>query len=348
MKPFVSIIVPVRNEKTHIHRCLQSIVRQDYDRRFFEILVVDGASTDGTREIIQKFQRQHEHITLINNPRGIVPISLNLGLQRAKGDIVIRVDGHASITPNYISACVKVLRRTQADCAGGAIASVNEDRDGRAIALAMSSKFGVGNSHFRVADYEGYVDTLAFGAYKREVFERIGTFDEELVRCQDDEFNYRLRKNGGKLYLSPQIKSFYYPRSNLKKLWRQYFQYGVWKIRVLQMHPTVMQARQFAPVAFVLALLIPGLAAPFLALARWAFAGIVSLYSFGAVAHAFNLWRRTANCSFGVLLASFPTLHLSYGTGFLIGLIKFRKRWGEKPARARLAPIPAFVPEYTV
>jgi glycosyltransferase involved in cell wall biosynthesis len=348
MTPFVSLIVPVRNEKTHIHRCLESIVHQDYDRRFFEILVVDGASTDGTREIIEKFRRRHKNLTLINNPRGIVPISLNLGLQRAKGEIIIRVDGHASITPNYISACVSVLRRTQADCAGGPIASVNEDKDGRAIALAMSSKFGVGNSHFRIADYEGYVDTLAFGAYRREVFERIGVFDEELVRCQDDEFNYRLRKNGGKLYLSPQIKSFYYPRTNLKKLWRQYFQYGVWKIRVLQMHPTVMQARQFAPVALVLALLIPGFAAPFLALACWAFAGIVSLYSVVAVGYAFNLWRRTENCSFRVLLASFPTLHLSYGTGFLIGLIKFRKRWREKPARARLTPIQATVPEYTV
>jgi GT2 family glycosyltransferase len=179
------------------------------------------------------------------------------------------------------------------------------------------------------------------------VFERIGVFDEELVRCQDDEFNYRLRKHGGKLYLSPNIKSFYYPRTNLERLWRQYFQYGVWKIRVLQMHPTVMQARQFAPVALVLALFIPGLAAPFLALARWAFAGIVSLYSIVAVAQAFTLWRRTENCSFAVLLAAFPTLHLSYGTGFLIGLIKFRKRWREEPARARLAPSGTPVPEYS-
>jgi hypothetical protein len=148
--------------------------------------------------------------------------------------------------------------------------------------------------------------------------------------------------------LSSKIKSFYYPRTNLKKLWRQYYQYGVWKIRVLQMHPTVMQPRQFAPVALVLALLIPGLTAPFLALALWAFAGIISLYSFVAVAYAFNVWRRTENCSFGVLLASFPTLHLSYGTGFLMGLFKFRKRWGEKPARAKLAPVQAPVPEYTV
>jgi len=218
MKPFVTVIVPERNEEKFITRCLESILHQDYGPEYFEVIVVDGISTDKTCEIIRHLQHEHGNLHLLDNPRRIVPTVLNLGLQRAQGEIIIRVDGHATIAPDYISRCVEMLAETNADCVGGPINSISENADGRAIALAMSSKFGVGNSRFRVADgYEGYVDTLAFGAYKRSVFERIGFFDEELVRCQDDEFNYRLIKNGGKIFMTPKNFLLLFPAHEFEK-----------------------------------------------------------------------------------------------------------------------------------
>ena len=328
MKPFVTVIVPERNEEKFISRCLESILHQDYGNQNFEVIVVDGLSTDKTGAIIRGLQREHGNLHLLDNPRRIVPTALNLGLQRAQGEIIIRVDGHATIAPDYITRCVEMLEATKADCVGGPINSISEDAGGRAIALAMSSKFGVGNSRFRVADgYEGYVDTLAFGAYKRSVFERIGFFDEELVRCQDDEFNYRLIKNGGKIFMTPKISSCYFPRTNLKKLWRQYYEYGMWKIRVLQKHSSVMQPRQFVPPLFVLALSLLAVFSLFAFPVRVALAGMLALYAITASSCALSLWASNENCAFPVLLAAFPILHISYGSGFLVGLLKFRKKW---------------------
>jgi len=334
VKPFVSIIVPVRNEEKFITRCLDSIMSQDYGHRFFEVVIVDGVSTDKTREIIQNFQRQYGNLILLSNPQRFIPVALNLALPRAKGEIIIRVDGHATIAPDYISQCVNVLESTRADCVGGAIASTHENENGRAIALAMSSHFGIGNARFRLSGYEGYVDTLAFGAYQRSVFDRIGIFDEEFIGCEDDEFNYRLIKNGGKIYLSPQINSRYFPRADLQRLWQQYFKYGLWKIRVLQRHAAVMQLRQFIPPLFVFTLLFLTLASIFVPFARLLLAGVNSLYAFSALGCAAKLWRRAPNCSFPILLAAFPVLHISYGLGFLCGFIKFRNKWRESTAKA--------------
>lgn len=339
MKPFVTIIVPERNEQRHIACCLESLVTQDYGRDNFEVIVVDGASTDKSCEIIGAYQCQYTNITLLHNPKRIVPISLNMGLRQAKGAIIIRVDGHAIIAPNYLTQCVHVMKATNAECVGGPITSINESREGRSIALAMSSTFGVGNSRFRVSHVAGYVDTLAFGAYNRSVFEQIGMFDEALVRCQDDEFNYRLIKNGGKIYMTPDISSQYFSRTDLQQLWRQYYQYGMWKIRVLQKHPSVMQPRQFVPPLFAFTLLCLSVWSMFVPLARWALAGVLALYGTVAFTSALYTWRKSADCSLPILLVSFPTLHLSYGSGFLYGLVKFWNQWG-KPENNALALAP--------
>jgi len=258
MGNFISVISPIRNEDEHIAQCLTSLVNQDYDHDQYEILVVDGMSTNKTRDIVKDFQQKYNNIKLFDNPNKTAPYGLNIGLQHARGDIIIRVDGHAFVEKDYLSQCVKYLESTKAECVGGVLESVNETFIGKAIALAMSSSFGVGNARFRTSGEEGYVDTLAFGAYRREIFDKIGTFDEKLTRCQDDEFNYRLRKHGGKIFLTPKIKSYYFPRGTLFALWQQYYQYGLWKICVLKRHLKMMQFRQFVPPAFVSSLLLTG------------------------------------------------------------------------------------------
>lgn len=327
--PFITVICPIRNEEKHIEACLQSILDQDYDPALMEILVVDGMSSDGTRAIVRKLRAQDGRIRLLDNPGHIVPTAMNIGIQQARGEIIVRVDGHATIAGNYLSACVRHLAATGAACVGGPIESINTTYVGHAIALAMSFPFGVGNSRFRTSNFCGYVDTLAFGAYRREVFEKIGLFDEELVRCQDDELNYRLRKFGGEIYMTPDIRSRYFPRARLKKLWRQYFQYGYWKVRVLQKHPRMMQPRQFVPGAFVGAVICSPMSALFLQPTWLAGAGILGLYTAANLCAALVLSCQRGLKYLPLLPLVFMLLHFSYGLGFLWGLIRFAGRWGK-------------------
>jgi len=329
-KPFISVICPIRNEARHFAECLQSITSQDYDPARFEVLVVDGMSDDQTRAIVEDFQKRDNRIKLLDNPGRIVPSAMNIGIRQARGKVIIRVDGHAVIAGQYLSRCIQFLEKTGADCVGGAISSVNHTFIGKAIAAAMSSPFGVGNSAFRTSQAEGYVDTLAFGAYRAEVFKKIGLFDEELVRCQDDELNYRLRKFGGKIYLTPEIRSKYYPRTNLKKLVRQFAQYGYWKVRVLQKHPLMMQLRQFVPPLFVLAQMAAIVAAIFWPPAWIVLALILGSYVLAVVLATVAISIKRDVRYFAVLPIIFPILHYCYGGGFLTGLIKFARRW-QKP-----------------
>ncbi|HQG47408.1 MAG TPA: glycosyltransferase family 2 protein, partial [bacterium] len=237
MHPFISIIMPIRNEEAYIANALASIQAQDYPADRYEVLVIDGMSDDRTRMIVKSQMESMPNLRLFDNPDQIVPHALNIGIAQSRGEIIIRVDGHVALEKNYLSLCIAYLERVrEADCVGGIIISMNSSFIGEAIALAMSSTFGVGNAYFRTrqeGDQEDFVDSVAFGAYRRQLFTRIGLFDEELVRCQDDEFNYRLRKSGGRIFLTPLIRSYYFSRTSLRALWRQYFQYGLWKVRVL-------------------------------------------------------------------------------------------------------------------
>ncbi len=329
-KPFVSVICPIRNEERHITDCLRSILNQDYDKDRMEILVVDGMSDDKTRSLVRQLRRDDDRIKLLDNPERIVPGAMNIGIREAKGDVIVRVDGHAMINENYLNRCIEHLERTGADCVGGPIDSINKTYIGRAIALAMSFPFGMGNSRFRTSNYTGYVDTLAFGAYRREVFERIGMFDEELVRCQDDELNYRLRKFGGTIFMTSEIRSRYFPRASLKKLWRQFFQYGYWKVRVMQKHSRMMQPRQFVPGAFVCAVIGSAAIAPFIKALTFLPVGIVAVYSISNILASFALSLKRGIQYMATLPLIFFILHFGYGLGFVWGLIKFSKRWKDK------------------
>jgi glycosyltransferase involved in cell wall biosynthesis len=336
--PLVSVVLPVRNERMHIRRCLDAVLRQDYPPDRLEVIVADGLSTDGTREAAGSFSDSHPSLRVISNAGKIVPAGLNAAIAAAHGDVVVRVDGHCEIASNYVSECVRHLQ-SGADAVGGPIETIGETAVARAIAAGMSSRFGVGDSAFRTTTGQTrFVDTVAFPAYPRAVLDRIGPFDEELVRNQDDEYNYRLRKHGGRVLLAASVRSRYFSRSSFASLWRQYFQYGYWKVRVLQKHPRQMRARQFVPALFVLAL-AASLGAALLSVAPWwAFVSVAGMYI--ALNLAASVSASGGHAATALLLPIvFVVLHVSYGCGFLKGLVAFSNRWrGTTPSAHHHVP----------
>ncbi|MCI0551032.1 MAG: glycosyltransferase family 2 protein [Anaerolineae bacterium] len=329
--PFVTVIMPIRNEAAFVNRSLSAVLAQNYPQDRMEIIVADGMSTDGTREVVRSLQAQIPNLLLIDNPGKIVPAGLNAAIQQAKGEIIIRVDGHCEIGRDYVHRCVEHLRHGGVDGVGGIMETVGETVLAQVIAVAMSSPFGVGGSNFRtVRDKTRLVDTVAFPAYTRAVIERAGPFDEELVRNQDDEYNYRLRKFGAKILLAANIYSRYYSRSSLSSLWRQYFQYGFWKVRVMQKHARQMQPRQFVPSTFVITLFMAVALAFFFPLGQVLLALVVGTYLLGNLAASIWTVRKSNWRHLLSLPIIFTTLHLSYGMGFVVGLIKFWNRWGDR------------------
>lgn len=337
--------MPIRNEAAYIKRSLGAVLAQDYPPDRMEVLIVDGMSDDGTREIVEKMAEDKGRKTegyetsspvsclrspvyLLNNPARIVPAALNIGLRHAQGDIIIRVDGHCEIPSDYVRRCVTLLEQTGADNVGGIQWSVGENAWARAVALATSSPFGVGNAKFRYATKPGWVDTVYLGAYRREVFERIGSFDEELVRNQDDEFNFRLIQAGGKIWLDPTLKVRYYSRSSLRKFWRQYFEYGLYKVRVIQKRGAVPSWRHLVPVTFVLALMGSIVIALFTRQVYWAF-GVTGPYALANLIA--SIWEARRDWgAFPFVPTAFAILHIAYGLGFLYGLWRWRKRWRQR------------------
>jgi len=324
----VTVIMPVRNESAYLTRSLQAVMTQDYPAERLEVIVADGLSSDGTLAIVKSFQKRHSNLRLICNPGMIAPTGMNLAIQQAKGDIIVRVDGHCEIAPDYVRRCVTHLQEQNVDGVGGPLDTVGETFSARVIALAMSSPFGVGGSAFRtVRNKTMLTDTVAFPAYTSDAILRAGPYDEELVRNQDDEYNYRLRKLGARILLAADVHCRYYSRGSLRSLWRQYFQYGFWKVRVLQKHPRQMRLRQFVPALFVVALVSSLLASLFFADALRLFLAIAVAYAL-ANALASITTARLANARMLFLFpVTFAVLHFSYGLGFIVGLVRFISRW---------------------
>ena len=322
--PLVSIVLPVRNEADFLERCLQSVLQNDYPADRMEVLVVDGMSDDGTREIVQSLAAEDNRVRLLDNPQGIVPYAMNKGIREASGDIIIRVDGHATISLDYIATAVATLQaHPEAWCVGGPTETISTTLVGQAIAGAMTSPVGAGDAAYRLSTTEEYVDTLLYGAYRRWVFDKIGLFDEELVRNQDDELNLRLHLAGGKILLTPRLSSRYYSRSSLRKLAKQYYQYGFWRIRTIQKHRRPAVLRQMAPLVFVLAwiILIAGslLWHPLL----WCLAAFAAVYLLGVLIGTLDVARRCGIAKAMLAPAIFPILHFAYGFGSLKGVIWF-------------------------
>lgn len=329
--PSVTFIMPIRNEASFIARSLGAVLAQDYPSERVQVLIVDGISTDDTREEIARLKSSYPDIQIkvLDNPQRIVPTGMNIGLGCATGDVIVRVDGHTIIDHDYARQCVAALGRTGADNVGGRMDAVSHNTFGRAVALATSSRFGVGGARFHYSKREEWVDTVYMGAWPRRTFDQVGFFDEEMVRNQDDEFNYRTTSKGGRILLSPEIKSHYYNRSTIYSLFRQYFQYGYWKVRVLQKHHRQMRLRQFIPPAFVAALLIALCLTPFYSAGRWMLGLVAGLYAVANLTASY-LSARTENGRIWLIIPfTFMIVHMAYGLGFLTGIFSFWKHWPE-------------------
>ena len=325
---FVSVVMPVRNEAAFIANSLKAVLSQDYPSEQMEVIVADGMSSDGTAQIVA----QHRGVKLINNPGKIVPTGLNLAIEQAHGEIIVRVDGHCEIASDYVRRCVDHLLNDGVDAVGGPLDTIGQTPLANVIAAAMSSTFGVGGSAFRTRRNETMLtDTVAFPAYRRSLIARAGAFDEELVRNQDDEYNYRLCEMGAKILLAADVRCRYYSRSSVSSLWRQYFQYGYWKVRVMQKHPGEMRLRQFVPPLFVTVLMLSLLMMLFVDGGWLIFVLVIGSYLVANLAASLlTATKTTATKSTLLLPVVFATLHISYGLGFLLGLVKFWNRWGSR------------------
>lgn len=328
----LTVICPIYNEEKYIAQFLESLLLQDYPKDDLEILLVDGMSKDKTREIVAKYTSQYPFIQLIDNPDKIVPCAMNRGIDAARGDIIIRLDAHALYQPDYFSVLANGLRRLHADNVGTVCKTdvLNKTPKTLAIREVLGNKFGVGNSTFRTGiNHEQEVETVPFGCWPRDVFEKYGKYDERLVRNQDIELNKRILRGGGKIYILPDTYCTYLAREAWSALAKNNYGNGKWNILTVYYTRTLssLSLRHFIPLLFLLSLIIPLL----LAVIWWPFALVsaASLIAYTGLLSAVSLnLAAKKKLNFFYLLATFIVLHLSYGWGSLVGilLLPFTKR----------------------
>jgi glycosyltransferase involved in cell wall biosynthesis len=324
--PTISAIIPCRNERHHIEACVRSILAQEPVPGGMEIIVADGESDDGTRDILNRLCQEEPCLRVTENPRQITACGMNAGIREARGQYLAIMGAHNRYASDYLRQGVAVLQETEADNVGGAMICEAASYVQSAIAAAHHSPFAVGNARWHNPDYEGPADTVFGGIYRREVFDQIGLFDEELIRNQDDEFNLRLTRAGGKIWQSQRLKSWYTPRASLQALARQYMQYGYWKVRLIQKHRLPASVRHLIPVSFVLSLIVLGIVSPWWPAALWACIALMALYSVCTATAA--AWT-AAHYGWRLLLLLpfvFTVYHFAYGYGFLRGTWYFMIR----------------------
>ena len=249
--PFVSVVIPIRNEEAFIGRTLDGILAQDYPADRLEIIVADGMSDDRTREIVQEYARRDPRVRLLDNLARVTPTGLNAAIAAAQGEIISRIDGHCHVASDFVSQNVRLLaEHPEAWIVGGPIVHRGNGCFGEAAAIAMAHPLGVGMASHRFSGFEGYVDTVQFPAFRRWVFDRIGLFDTNLVRTEDDELNYRVAQAGGKMFVSPRVRYQYFVRDRVNHLFWQYFHYSFWRIPVMRKHKKPTTVRQVVPLLF--------------------------------------------------------------------------------------------------
>ncbi len=323
MTPLISVIIPARNEERHIGQCLRGVLSFESPPGGFEVLVTDGMSEDATRGIVESVAAEDPRVTLIENPGRTASSGLNAGIRAAKGELIVRVDAHSEYSPDYLARCVEVMNQTGADNVGGPTLAKARTYQQRAVAAGFHSKFAVGGSRFHQPDYEGYADTVTYGCYRKSKLLEIGLFDEELIRNQDDEVNLRLVRSGGRIYQSPRIRSWYYPRATLGELFQQYFQYGYWKVRVIQKHRIPASIRHLVPGGFVAAVILLLVLALFLKLAQLALALVVGTYLGAVLIASLAAASKDEWDLLPIMPLVFFCYQIGYGLGFLAGIWDF-------------------------
>jgi glycosyltransferase involved in cell wall biosynthesis len=323
--PQLTIIIPTRNEASFIDRCLRSVFAADPVPSGFEVLVVDGMSKDGTRQILSGWIQEHANLTILDNPLGIVPSAMNIGIRAARGEWIIRLDAHSEYPANYFNLCIETNQRTGADNVGGAITTLFERKglQGSLVQALTTHRFGVGNSTFRTGAREGWADTVPFGCYRRELFKRIGLYDERLVRNQDYELNRRLLEKGGRIWFNPAIQIIYHNQSTLHGLLRQAFTTGQWNPWMWFIAPYSFALRHAVPMIFVSILLFVSL----LFLMAPSMASILLLlvmvpYTLLALSASFQQALRCGVQLFLPMPWLFLVYHIIYGSGGLWGLCR--------------------------
>ena len=331
----ITVVIPVRNEEKYISGCIESLILQDYPKNEMEWVFVDGCSIDKTKDILFSYMQKYPKlIKVFDNPQKITPCARNIGIEHSKGKYIIRMDAHSEYENDYISKCVYYLDTIEADNVGGVVETKSKTKIGGTIASMLSSSFGVGNSRFRTGGKDGFVDTVPFGAFKRDVFKNYGGYDERLVRNQDNEINYRIRKNGGKIYLSNNIKSSYYCRDSIKGISHMALVNGKWNIITMKLCPGSMGLRHFVPFLFVLSLVV----LPALGFLWWPFWGLlgVELFLYFVLDVVFSIKSAKKINEFFLLMVLFPIFHLSYGIGSLIGIFTlFSKKYRDNKYKPR-------------
>jgi succinoglycan biosynthesis protein ExoA len=320
--PRVTVIVPCYNEEPTIQLLLEAVQRQTFPAQAVEVIIADGLSRDRTRQRIAEFQAANPGLSVrvVDNPARNIPAALNLAIAAAQGEIVLRLDAHCVPSGDYIANCVAALEQGRGDSVGG-VWEIRPGDDGwqaRAIAVAAAHRLGVGDARYRFTNTAQYVDTVPFGAFYRNLVERIGPYNQDLLTNEDYEFNARLRQAGGKIWLDPAIRSVYFARSTLAQLARQYWRYGYWKARMLRRYPETLRWRQALPPAFVLSLAALGMLSVILPAAGWLFmlesvAYILILIAAGFLAAG---KQRDWTLVIGVPLA-IACMHLAWGSAFL-------------------------------
>lgn len=328
--PFVSIIIPCRNEEKFIAKCIESIISQDFPKDHLEVLVLNGMSEDKTEEIAKGYSKKYSFVKVLPNPKKITPVAMNIGIRESKGDVIMKMDAHAVYENNYISDCVKYLEEYEADNVGGVLKTAPSKNTllARAVALSISSLFGAGNSYFRIGHREPReVDTVAFGCYKKEVFDKIGLYDENLARSQDIELNLRLKKAGGKIVLLPKVVAYYYPQSTLSGFLKHNFVDGIWITYPLKFGVKVFVLRHLIPLTFVLGLIGIFPLSLFLKPFFFLLSFLVILYLVLLFSFSWQIAIKEKEAKLFLLLPLiFFLRHLSYGLGSGWGLIKIFKK----------------------
>lgn len=320
MCKIVSVIIPVYNEERYIENCIQSLLEQDYPQNKMEFLFLDGRSTDKTVQIIDTFLEQYSSlIRIIENPNRTQSYAMNIGIMEAKGKYILRLDAHADYDKHYISECVRLLETGLYQNVGGVADTKARSKFGEVVALMMSSRFGVGNSQFRTSDMEGPVDTVPFGAFSKDYLVSLGGFDERLNRNEDNEINYRIRKNGGVVYLSPKIRFTYYCRDTLKGILSMAFQNGKWTLIASRLCPGSMSLRHLIPLLFVLSIIALIVLGHFFAVSYLLL--MLELALFFSLAFLFSIKTKADFKMILQLLLLFPAFHISYGCGSIFGII---------------------------